>query len=152
MLALTLSSVQGTLLDDIKRSWNQDPQLQTVIRQIKEGHPSPFTWKNELLLKGGKLVIGKDDGLRREILRTFYSSSIAGHSGINATIKRIASFCFLKGLEKDVGNNIRECDVCQRCKYDPRVPRDITSAPYSHCGLDGNQHGFYRRVAYFPRL
>lgn len=55
---------------------------------------------------------------------------MAGHSGVHVTMKRILSFCFWKGLEKDIGNFIRGCDICQCCKYDPSTyPRLLRPLP-----------------------
>lgn len=43
---------------------------------------------------------------------------MGGHSGVGATTKRIAAVFYWKGLEKEVRNFVRECEVCQRCKYE----------------------------------
>ena len=41
---------------------------------------------------------------------------------MQATVKRLASCFFGKAMEKQVRQVIRECDVCQRCKYDNSAP------------------------------
>lgn len=92
VLTLTLSSQHGALLDEIRSSWDRDSQLQAVIKKIEAGQPSPFMWKHGLLLKNGKLVVGNDETLLLEILKTFHASSIAGHSGVHATMKRASNF------------------------------------------------------------
>lgn len=102
----------GKLLDEIKQRWARDPQLQSAIQLIEEGQPSLFMWKQGLLLKKGKLVVGKDVTLRQEIIKIFHTTTIAGHSGVHGSTKRISSFCFWKGLEKDVCEFIRACEVC----------------------------------------
>lgn len=48
----------------------------------------------------------------------FHSSIIGGHFGMQPTSKRLGGLLYWKGLEKGVQNYIRDCDVCQQCKYD----------------------------------
>ena len=38
--------------------------------------------------------------------------------GIHATIKRLATVLYQKGMEQQIRQVIRECDVCQKYKYD----------------------------------
>lgn len=82
------------MLDDIKRSWQEDGQLKLETQQIEAGIDSKFTWKHGLLLRKCKLVMGTDRELRRGIIHAFHSSSSAGHSGVNVTAKRISGFCY----------------------------------------------------------
>lgn len=37
---------------------------------------------------------------------------------MHATVKRLETLFFYKGLEKQLRQFIRECDTCQRFKYD----------------------------------
>lgn len=106
------------MLDNIKRSWQEDERLKLEIQQIIAGTESKFTWRNDLLLRKGKLVVGDDNGLRQNTIHTFHASSASRHSGVHVTSKRITGFCYWKGLKRDVRLYIRGCDSCQRCKYD----------------------------------
>ena len=48
----------------------------------------------------------------------FHEGSLGGHSGMQAIIRRLATVLYWKGMEQQVRQVIRECDVCQRYKYD----------------------------------
>lgn len=64
MLAIALSLDQGSLLDEIKDSWKQDKYLCVLLEKVKFWKESQFVWKQELLRKMGKLVVGNIEGLR----------------------------------------------------------------------------------------
>ncbi|XP_073107382.1 uncharacterized protein [Elaeis guineensis] len=115
LLCLAISSISTDLLEDIKRSWTSDKDLQQLISQLQQNSISnhKFTWDNGLLRKNGKLVVGKDEGLRTKIVDLFHNSSIGGHSGMSATIKKIAAILYWKEMTKTVRNYIKECPVCQ---------------------------------------
>lgn len=46
-----------------------------------------------------------------------YSSTIGGHSGINATMHRIKVVVYWKGMTKDVKHFVLQCVVYQRSKH-----------------------------------
>lgn len=47
-----------------------------------------------------------------------HTSSTGGHPGRYATLKKLQGLFYWKGLIKDVQNYIRNCTICQACKYD----------------------------------
>jgi len=73
--------------------------------------------QNQLRRKG-KLVVGFDDTLKTIILQWVHASPQGGHSGRDATLKRLKQLFYWKGMNKAVQRFIRQCTVCQTCKYD----------------------------------
>ncbi|GJR55926.1 ty3-gypsy retrotransposon protein [Tanacetum coccineum] len=55
-----------------------------------------YSWTANQLLRKGKLVIGKDNDLRKALLRHFHSEGQGGHSGVQATLKRIVAYVYWK--------------------------------------------------------
>jgi len=47
-----------------------------------------------------------------------HNSPIGGHAGRDATIKKLQQLFYWKGLSKDVQHHVRNCTVCQDCKYE----------------------------------
>lgn len=47
-----------------------------------------------------------------------HSSSAGGHSGHDSTATRIKYLFFWKGMSKDIQHFVRNCRVCQTCKYE----------------------------------
>lgn len=106
------------LFDRVKATWGTDVQLQKVIEDLNQNHLSHphYTWQQQVLKRKGRLVVGADSSLRRDLLTYFHADSIGGHSGIHPTFKRLASFFYWKRMEKDVRAFVRECTICQRFK------------------------------------
>lgn len=76
----------------------------------------PYQWTGELLLRKGKIVIGQDPDLRKDILLHYHDSAVGGHSGTQATYKRINQTMYWKGLKNDVYQHLQACLTCQQHK------------------------------------
>ena len=115
-----ISVFQTDLFQKIKHSWLQDAHLVHLIHKAKSqaGVHGKYTWQRDQLRRKGKLVVGSDSALRTELLQHFHTSAVGGHSGVEATMKRISSVVYWKGLKKSVKQFVCECTICQRCKYD----------------------------------
>lgn len=93
--------------------------MQHILLQIQQGFPIPnYEWVNQQLRRKGKLVVGLNSELRQKLLSWAHASPVAGHSGREATLHRIKSMFYWKGVNKDVFSFVRRCVVCQACKYD----------------------------------
>nr|GEV71166.1 protein NYNRIN-like [Tanacetum cinerariifolium] len=68
------------------------------------------------ITKKDKWVVGQDVELRKKLVDHFYNSAIGGHSGVQATTKRLTTYFYWKGLRKMVKEWVRNCDTCQRNK------------------------------------
>lgn len=90
--------------------------LQTLMTH--NGVYKKYTWQNGQLRRNGKLMVGADNGLRDELLQYFHSSTTGGHSGISATMRRIAGVVYWKGMKNSVRQFVSNCQVCQQNKYD----------------------------------
>nr|GEY60117.1 Ty3/gypsy retrotransposon protein [Tanacetum cinerariifolium] len=69
-----------------------------------------------------RLFIPDIPSLRLKLLNEFHSTTIGGHSGITATIKRISGSFSWPHLRKDVTRFIHECTICQQTKYSRQKP------------------------------
>ncbi|RVW97424.1 Transposon Ty3-G Gag-Pol polyprotein [Vitis vinifera] len=118
LFVLSTTILNTQLYDLIKESWGVDLELQKIIK-AKEADPSAYpkySWRGEELRRKGKLVVGVNEQLRREILNSFHDSPTGGHSGVYVTTKRISAVVYWKGLRKFVREYVRNCSVCQRFK------------------------------------
>ena len=52
--------------------------------------------------------------LRDQVLQTAHDSILAGHMGITFTMKRIQTCFYWPGMDRDIRNYCRSCDICQR--------------------------------------
>ena len=70
-----ITTLHYDLLDRIKGTWSHDPNLVDLIHKLQQptNKPSKFTWANGQLPRKGKLVVGSNDSLRKELLNLFHS-------------------------------------------------------------------------------
>ncbi|KAL8143658.1 hypothetical protein V2J09_016690 [Rumex salicifolius] len=120
LLSLTLSQAHTGFFDSIAALWKSDPALQKIISDLQidsSSHPQ-FTFVNQELRRHGKLVVGQDPSVKLHIFQWLHDSAIGGHSGRDATLQRIKSIFYWKGMNTEVQNYVRNCTTCQRNKYD----------------------------------
>lgn len=94
--------------------------MQGLIKDLQQqpsAHPQ-FTWADNQLRKGGRLVVGHVPALKSRIIHWLHSSPQGGHSGIQATLKRIRHLFYWPSMNQDVTSYIQQCLPCQQCKYD----------------------------------
>lgn len=115
---IALTTIQDPFLARVKGLYGSDSYLDKHIQAClaNTGEVSSYSWNGEFLLRKGKIVVGKDAALRKDILLHFHDSALGGHSGTQATLKRIAQTFYWKGMKKDIYNHIQECLVCQQNK------------------------------------
>ncbi|KAM0066244.1 putative nucleotidyltransferase, Ribonuclease H [Helianthus debilis subsp. tardiflorus] len=119
LYALSISSFEPLLLGRIKSSWESDVVLKDTIAKLQQGvQMGQFSWDQGLLKRKGKLVIGNDTQLRKDIIVHCHDSTVGGHSGYHATLQRLKGFFYCKGQSKAVREWVRACSVCQQAKYE----------------------------------
>lgn len=113
-----ISVLHNTFLDRIKAAYQTDDHLKTQIQNCitNPTAASNYQWNEEFLLRKRKIVVGKEPGLRKDILTYHHDSAVGGHSGTQATYKRINQSLYWKGLKKDVYQHVQACLVCQKHK------------------------------------
>ncbi|GJV75382.1 retrotransposon-related protein [Tanacetum coccineum] len=123
LLTIITALPSNEFIDTINSMWSTDPVLSGIIKDLQDGSlvNSKYTWQDEQLKRKGKWVVGPNELLRNKMVLRFHSSAVGGHSGVQATFKRLSSFFYWKGMRKSVKEVVRTCDVCQRNKSDLSV-------------------------------
>ncbi|WVZ15235.1 hypothetical protein V8G54_012801 [Vigna mungo] len=142
----TLFTHQPTfeLLESIKDTWQTDIDLKRIITelQVNNNTHKQFSWQKEELRRKGKLVVGKDQKLRQQLLEWFHASTCGGHSGRDSTLYRAKSVVYWKGMTKDIKRFVQQCQVCQRNKYDTAAspgllqPLPVPDHVWQHITMD----------------
>ena len=142
--ALTTSTISTSLMEDIKSSYQNDPMIQTIIKDLlgsADSHPH-YTWVHDHLNRKGKVVVGNNRALRSQIIALFHNSAVGGHSGMTVASKTMSSLFYWKGQQKHIREHVRECTICQRNKHEnvasPGLlqPLPIPSAPFIDISMD----------------
>lgn len=115
-----ISAVVPEWVMEISKSYLQDVDCQKLIEQLslKQSEVSGYTFDHGLLRYKGKLYIGKEGGLRSRFLIQMHDSALGGHSGQQATYKRIKESFYWPGLKRDVEVMVKNCTTCKMNKAD----------------------------------
>ena len=62
--------------------------------------------------------MGTCDALKVAVLQQVHNSPLGGHSGFLKTLHRVKRDFYWPRLRKDVRKHVKECDTCQRLKYE----------------------------------
>nr|GEZ94642.1 hypothetical protein [Tanacetum cinerariifolium] len=117
-LQLEVTTLSSELYDKVKKGWSEDSQLKAKIEklQLNSGSSKHYSWSNGELLRNGKLVISNDEDLRKELMEHFHNGPTGGHSGMQATTKRMGALMYWKKMRNQIKQHIRQCDTCPRYK------------------------------------
>ncbi|XP_074271624.1 uncharacterized protein LOC141595557 [Silene latifolia] len=120
LMSLTLSDAQTDLSELIQKSYEVDIFWHNLVEQLKTDPVSvpAYQLSNGFVLKKGRIVVGPDTSVRERILQWLHSAPQSGHSGRDATTRRVKSLFVWKGMTKDISHFIRNCTICQANKYD----------------------------------
>ena len=102
------------MLNKIIHSWQADPDIQKLIQDLQMDASSRkhHTWNHNELRRKGRLVVGKDLTLRTNLLQWIHVDPTSGHLGREATLKRLKSVVYWRGMTKDVRIFVLDCEVC----------------------------------------
>jgi len=67
-MAITTFTPDSDLIEKIKLSWKHNTLLQQLIHDIQSKAHTHYTWHQGILHRKGRLVVGKDAVVRRDIL------------------------------------------------------------------------------------
>ena len=114
LLLMAISSIQSDLMGLIEQSWTADSHLQGIIQQKQQDATAfpKYQLINGQLRRKGKLVVKADDSLKAKLLHWVHSSTLGGHSGRDATLKKLKQLFYWKGMHKSVQNFLRQCTIC----------------------------------------
>jgi hypothetical protein len=95
-------------------------------------------------IKGHRLVIPPDQGLKHKLMNMWHEGSINGHPGRDETIRRINQEYFWPGARGWITEYIKGCATCQQNKNLThhiktlmfRILSSINAKPFSHIAMD----------------
>jgi hypothetical protein len=119
---LSLSSAVPSLIARLQHYYTTNPEGQQLIHKIStEENTSPhYNIKDQLLYFKNRLFVPDIPDLRRAIISEYHTTPLAGHSGLQPTLARLAASFLWPGIYKDVKAFIITCASCQHNKYIPQ--------------------------------
>ena len=112
--------VQGTPLADlmtrIQEGYKTDPQFNRSRTTDK------LTQRDGYWFKGRRLVVPKDDKLRKELVEYAHNPTYSGHTGRQRTLEHLTRDFYWVGMNPMVMKHVATCDTCQRNKAVSQKP------------------------------
>lgn len=120
----SISAAQLNWLQDVVASYDDDQFAQGVITKLSTGEVTGDQWQyvQGLLKYEGKIYVGNKGSMRHKLLQELHDGVMGGHSGQDATLRRVKQFFFWPAMKNDVTRYVQECDTCQRVKTGHQFP------------------------------
>ncbi|GKB40240.1 putative mitochondrial protein [Tanacetum coccineum] len=94
LLQLAVSSMTSDVWDKVKDSWKNDIDAQNLIQSLVDHNykGNKYSWNDGFLKRKGKVVVGGDMALRKELIKYFHDEVVGGHSGVYVTTKKLMAY------------------------------------------------------------
>jgi hypothetical protein len=91
-------------IQEVLNSYTVDPEAQMLLQELALVSPSKqgYSLQEGLIRYKGRIWVGANSATQTKIIKAFHSSAIGGHSGIQATYKKIQKMFSWKGLKSSV--------------------------------------------------
>lgn len=126
LAAVDLTGDEGGMLREIREALQTRPEAEEeVVKAAREllGQARPRTsvaaeWSTsaDLLLYHGKVVVPKNQDLRRRIVEQHHDSRVSGHPGRWKTLELVSRTYWWPNMSRFVGQYTSTCDLCSRSK------------------------------------
>lgn len=144
VLHMAMTVLECDLMKQIQEAYELDAAVKQIIEELKKDPKAKkhFAWNLEILRRKSKIVVPAVEKLRTTILEWLHGSGQGGHSGRDKTVQRVKGIFYWKGMSKDIQAFLRNCVVCQQCKYETTAspgllqPLPIPEAVWTDISMD----------------
>ncbi|XP_071906072.1 uncharacterized protein [Coffea arabica] len=100
--------------------------MQKLVERVKIGDQTDFTLGSDGILRfRNRVVMPKDEGLRKEILEEAHRSKFTVHPGGNKMYQDLKSLYWWKNMKKEIAQFVQTCLVCQQVKAEHQKPSGL---------------------------
>ncbi|KAJ4773419.1 polyprotein [Rhynchospora pubera] len=121
---ISRTQIQPYWEEKVKGSYEGDSMAHRMLTELKEEiHLGDWSYQEGLLKKKNKWYVGSHGTVRQKIVTEFHSSTIGGHSGMQATYQRIKRHFYWQGLKKKVCDFEQGTTLAYSTAYHPQTDR-----------------------------
>lgn len=105
-------------LEAVQQGYNNDPAAQKLLARLAtepNGHDG-FLLQDGIIKHNGRVWLGNNVPLQKQVLTALHSGAIGGHSGFNATYRRVRRLFTWPGMKQHVKLLVEACQVCKQAK------------------------------------
>jgi hypothetical protein len=142
-MSLATLSIQPMLTDWIKVAQEADPELKELKEKISQGEASSFSFAADGILRNhSRVVLPKDDKLRKEILDEAHKTQYTVHPGSTKMYQDLKKIYWWSGMKRDIAEYVARCSTCQQVKAEhqrpagPLQPLSIPEWKWDQIGMD----------------
>jgi hypothetical protein len=142
-MSLATLSIQPMLTDWIKVAQEADPELKELKEKISQGEASSFSFAADGILRNhSRVVLPKDDKLRKEILDEAHKTQYTVHPGSTKMYQDLKKIYWWSGMKRDIAEYVARCSTCQQVKAEhqrpagPLQPLNIPEWKWDQIGMD----------------
>jgi hypothetical protein len=142
-MSLATLIIQPMLTDWIKVAQEADPELKELREKISQGEAPSFSFaSNGILRNDSRVVLPKDDKLRKEILDEAHKAQYTVHPGSTKMYQDLKKIYWWLGMKRDIAEYVARCSTCQQVKAEhqqpagPLQPLNIPEWKWDQIGMD----------------
>ncbi|XP_071921719.1 uncharacterized protein [Coffea arabica] len=135
--------VKSTLLDQIKKCQMKEPTVQKWVERVKKGELPNFNLGSDEILKfRNRVVVPRDEELKREILEESHCSRYMVHPGSGKMYQDLKSLYWWDNMKAKITQFVQKCLTCQQVKAEHKKPSgllqplEIPERKWEHITMD----------------
>jgi hypothetical protein len=107
-------------LSEVIQSYNKDPKATKLLTElsVQVSPQGPYSLQQGLIRYKGRVWVGDNVLIQRQIMSALHDSPLGGHSGFPVTYRRIKQIFAWPRLKQSVRDFMAACSVCQQAKPD----------------------------------
>lgn len=120
---MAVATVQPTWLTSVQASYVADDQAQQLLQKLAIDPLSDehYTLDHGILCYQGRIRVGNDSTLQKQIISAFHDSPQGGHSGFPVTYRRLIALFKWPSMKQLTRDYVRSFHTCQQAKPE-RIP------------------------------
>ncbi|WVZ79457.1 hypothetical protein U9M48_027033 [Paspalum notatum var. saurae] len=113
-----ISSCTPTWIENLIQGYEEDDLSKQLLTELalSPSNEKGYTLDQGVLRYKGRVWIGNNSLAQRHVIQALHASGIGGHSGFQATYRRIKNLFAWPKLKATVKTYVSECAICQQAK------------------------------------